>query len=634
MNKMVRAGFCLACVAWAAGGMGAVDPMSWSAVDGLGRFLPEQGTVGAPRKDKWVGIFYWTWHGDYSNSPSNAVNRCWDSKGRGIGTINVQDVMDRHPEAKNDYNHPAWRNICRDGKVGSGHWAEPIWGYYYSSDEWVARRHGLLFADAGIDAVVFDTTNGIDMWEEGYMTVGRVFTRMRREGTPVPGFAFMMPIGSIWSRIAHEWTRKQLHMVWEKVYSKGLFRDVWFMWKGKPLVLAHPEALDPNDPLDRKLLDFFTFRPVQPLYCEGQSAWRKWGWLATHPQAVYTNPDGTPEQITVGVAQNICQESVCKYAATDEGGYVCHGLSYAMNGEEVFGRSYTSKGFDPRPDAKLYGANFQEQWDRAIKVDPEFVFVTGWNEWISGPKPFREVPNGFSDQFDEEHSRDCEPSKGNLKDHYYYQLCANIRRFKGVSSVASASATNLGLGSSAADWEKKGTAFCDWKKDLSARNAKGYYKYSSDTGRNALETARVSHDADFVYFEAVSPKALSPVYDPNWMRLLIRNNREGATWEGFQFIVNRLPNVDGREAVLERSLGGWKWTKVCACECRVDANRLVVKIPRRVLGVATPKFELRFKWCDNNIGDGDILSVYTDGDAMPGGRFTFRYVADDLSSDR
>jgi len=601
---------------FAGAGPAEVVPSSWSAVDGLGRFLPEREIAGPLRTNRFVGVFFWTWHDDYSNDPSNAVNRAWASQGRGIGTLNVQKVMDEHPEAKNDYNHPAWKNVCRDGKLGSGHWSEPIWGYYYSHDEWVLRRQGLLLAEAGADVIVFDTTNGLNMWEKGYMALGRVFTQMKREGIAVPGFAFMCPIHKYWfGDYNSELNRQQLRTLWEKVYSRGLFREVWFYWKGKPLVMGHPEGLDPNDPVDREILAFFTFRPTNPLYCEKPTHDMKWGWLATYPQAVCYNADGTPEEISVGVAQNINQEYVCKAVMFHTRRPFC-GVSNAMNGFEIFGRSYTSQGFDPRPMSKLYGANFQEQWDYARKVDPEFVFVTGWNEWISGPKPFREVPNGFSDQFDEEHSRDCEPSKGNLKDHYYYQLCANIRRFKGVADGPALA--------------RKGvvTTFRDYRKNLSPRDSDGYYPYRSDTGRNALETARVSHDDAFVTFEAESPKPLSAKDGTNWMRLLIRTNREGPTWEGFQFVLNR--TAPGETATLERSTGGWNWTKVADCEYAVAGNVLRVKVPRKALKVETPKFELRFKWCDNNLADGDILSLYTDGDAMPGGRFTFLYRADDL----
>ena len=38
----------------------------------------------------------------------------------------------------------------------------------------------------------------------------------------------------------------------------------------------------------------------------------------------------------------------------------------------------------------------------------------------------------FPDEFSQEGSRDIEPMKGGHGDNYYYQMAANIRRFKGV----------------------------------------------------------------------------------------------------------------------------------------------------------------------------------------------------------
>lgn len=35
----------------------ASDPSTWTAVDGLGRKLPDQSEVGSVRKDRYVGIF-------------------------------------------------------------------------------------------------------------------------------------------------------------------------------------------------------------------------------------------------------------------------------------------------------------------------------------------------------------------------------------------------------------------------------------------------------------------------------------------------------------------------------------------------------------------------------------------------
>lgn len=76
-----------------------------------------------------------------------------------------------------------------------------------------------------------------------------------------------------------------------------------------------------------------------------------------------------------------------------------------------------TKGFDQRADAYLYGWNFDEQWDNAYKIDPELVFVTGWNEWTSGayykssdwPSDLYNI--AFVDEFDWDHSRDVEPTK-------------------------------------------------------------------------------------------------------------------------------------------------------------------------------------------------------------------------------
>ena len=47
-----------------------VRPDTWEAIDDLGRALPT-GDMTGPRRDRAVGLFYWTWH----NSPGGkAVN--------------------------------------------------------------------------------------------------------------------------------------------------------------------------------------------------------------------------------------------------------------------------------------------------------------------------------------------------------------------------------------------------------------------------------------------------------------------------------------------------------------------------------------------------------------------------------
>ena len=45
------------------------------------------------------------------------------------------------------------------------------------------------------------------------------------------------------------------------------------------------------------------------------------------------------------------------------------------------------------------------------------------------------IDNAFVNQFNDEFSTDIEPVNGDLMDNYYYQLVANIRRYKGVGSI-------------------------------------------------------------------------------------------------------------------------------------------------------------------------------------------------------
>lgn len=90
------------------------------AMDDLGRLLPSSEQVGLQKKDRVVGCFYFLTHGAAKRPTPPPCN--------------VTSVMKEHPEALQDYDHPAW------GK-GAMYWAEPLFGYYFQEDRWVLRRH-------------------------------------------------------------------------------------------------------------------------------------------------------------------------------------------------------------------------------------------------------------------------------------------------------------------------------------------------------------------------------------------------------------------------------------------------------------------------------------------------------------
>ena len=69
------------------------------------------------------------------------------------------------------------------------------------------------------------------------------------------------------------------------------------------------------------------------------------------------------------------------------------------------------------------------------KLILSFIFITGWNEWVvSRYKEWGGVVNAFPDSFNDEYSRDIEPS-GRFKDHYYYQMVKLHKAFQGCKAA-------------------------------------------------------------------------------------------------------------------------------------------------------------------------------------------------------
>jgi hypothetical protein len=140
---------------------------TWVATDGLGRVLPGSKECGPVKKDKWVGIFYWTWHTP-RGGPNDNTKILAATEG---GVV--------HWPANSE----------------AYHWGEPELGYYQMTDPFVIRKHANLLVDAGVDVVVFDTTNPPFTWKEQYEALCREYTAMRRQGARTPAIAFIAPFG-------------------------------------------------------------------------------------------------------------------------------------------------------------------------------------------------------------------------------------------------------------------------------------------------------------------------------------------------------------------------------------------------------------------------------------------------------
>ncbi|MBI2297503.1 MAG: hypothetical protein HYU66_00885, partial [Armatimonadetes bacterium] len=400
--------------------------------------------------------------------------------------------------------------------------------------------------------------------------------------------------------------------LYDNFYAKGLHRDLWFHWHGKPLMLAPSEGLSPQ------LRDFLTLRQSwawtdpRGWFGDGRD---KWPWLDNHPQnpGWHAGPQ-KPEELAVCVAQHPTSN---------------------------IGRSFHA-GHEPTPGERApeRGLCFEEQWRRALDVDPELVFVTGWNEWIAqrflsdGSMTFcgHRLPQGetfFVDQYSQEYSRDIEPMRGGHGDDYYYQLVSWIRRFKGVRPRPKAVplARPLAVGQDFSRWDGAGLTYLDDLGDTLHRDHLGWgdEHYVNTTGRNDFDTLQVAHDARHVYFHARCRAPLTPCTDPHWMLLLLDTDGDPANgWEGFDYVVNRSV-VDPTTTVVEKCLGGWRWEPVGLVKMAVRANALQLAVPRAMLGLTAGPLRLDFQWADNVPDPPDILDFMDHGDTAPNGRFRYRY---------
>lgn len=562
------------------------DPRSdtWVATDQLGRMLPTHEQVGPPRSNRTVGMFYFLWLGRHGDA----------------GPFDISKILRANPEAIKDPLDPMWGPM-----YAPHHWSEPLFGYYVSDDDAILRKHAQMLTDAGVDMVVFDVTNQLT-YPESWKALCRVWKECRRQGNPTPQIAFLCPFGD---------PNKVVRELWDQLYEPGLFEDLWFRWEGKPLILADRARVESSD--DDPIHEFFTFRKPQPDYFAGPTESKQWGWLEVFPQHVFYQSPGVPEQMTVGVAQN----------AVD-------GKLSVLSHPRSYGRSFHD-GSEPAPeDVDTSGKNFTEQWQRARSVDPPFIFVTGWNEWIAGRfdknAPFHDPGAvAFVDQFSQEFSRDCEPMRGGHGDNYYYQLVDQIRRYKGARSVEPVTPREIAIDGDFSDWDDVQPEFRDTIGDPVHRDFRGWGKdtrYIDESGRNDIVALKVSFDRDQVYFYVRTGEKLSDMQAPNWMQLWIDSDSDAETgWLGYDLAVNRQPIRQNRASIESGDGTSFAWKSAGDTAIRLGESEIELSVPRSAL----PTSSFNFKWTDNAIEDQDWTDFTLHGDAAPNDRFNYRVIFSD-----
>lgn len=509
-----------------------------AGTDALGRTMPSAGD-GAPvrrtDKERLVGLFYFLWCGEHGRNPPRDVSK----------------ILAANPNAGNEPDNPAW------GPVGFyHHWGEPFYGYYYSDDEWVVRRHMKLFIQADIDFLFFDTTNAA-VYERNAKMVMRVLQEYRDQGWKIPRVMFYTNTAS----------GKTVQRIYDAVYRPGFAPDTWFRLDGKPVIVAIEEQCSPE------ARAFFTI--VKSQWPNERDKPGGWPWMDfIRPQRLFPGEKVAKSVMNVSVAQH----PTCRFGDS---------VLYGEKGNR--GRAFHDGANDPSPGAWTRGFNFAEQFEHAIRTDPDIVLVTGWNEWIMGRWKGRpDRPILFVDCANYEYSRDLEMMRGGYFDNYFLQLVAFVRRYKGTDAYT--------VNPKGKDRVYDGFADGDF-----AREAKGYGTvYTNRTQRNVPLTIAVRHDETNVTFTVRMKKPVA-------------GSASEGTWLSF-FL--EIPGGKPKLVAVGPADG----------ESRIAGDTYVLAVRRDRIGLpSTGPFELRFKFADSTRPYRDVADFYDLGCAVPLGRLRFVY---------
>ena len=399
---------CCTLVTAQSGGSRPLHTSTWTATDSLGRTLPLHSDVGPPRaQPSTVGLFYFLWHNEQYPGPYDNTRLLAAAGGN---------------RSRVQYGPPGMPH----------HWGESVYGYYLADDDWVVRKHGSLLADAGVDFVAFDMTNAVT-YDTAWLALLRGWAAMRAAGNPTPAVALVL----------HSATNATIAHMYEQLYRPGLYRELWQLWDGRPLILGNSsEVADPA------IRDFFTWRQSwawtanQQWFGDGRDAWP---WIDFYPQGYgwHGEQPDRKEEVPVAVA----------------------GWPTLNLGKSYDGYTHTQPAAGAANPA--VGHYFRQQFEWALNASchddsyhctgvpadvtqlPQAVFITGWNEWFAGRfivgkgeaidflgERLEEGESYFVDEYVEEYSRDIEAMKGGHGDNYYYQLVAMIRWLKGAEQPA------------------------------------------------------------------------------------------------------------------------------------------------------------------------------------------------------
>ncbi|MCM1519911.1 MAG: hypothetical protein NC098_03920 [Lachnoclostridium sp.] len=585
-------------------------PDTWVAIDGIDRVLPTaEDQPLKTDKERIVCIFYVSWHYDWFYTNFKSPYAC-----------DVTKILNEDPSARLDYNHHLWTHEF------AYHWGEPEMGYFTSCDPYVIRKDMSMLTDAGVDLLVLDCTNAVCYFDE-WDALFRVMEQLKEEGQKVPKICFWGFNGTV---------AESLGNIYTYYYKKDKYRDLWYFLDGKPLMLYNEEAT-----YSQEFLDFFTFRNMW----WGYFNWNGHRYLGTEDRWCFgydmhdtSVAAATPEQRAS--THNGCREQMCvtpaQHASTMVGkSWTLKQKEPQLNDHDLPLKKFLNKKWIDHPE--YYGFYFKERWDEALSVDPDYIYLNDWNEWIAGQFAADNVSfmgrNSnfqFVDQYNAEFNRTIQPMKGGGTDNYYMQMIDGIRRYKGVREAPlTITMADVTIDSDFDRWQAIDAEYFDTPGDVLHRNYTGYggNRYKDESGRNDILRSKVNVGEDNVTFYVTTASDLTPYTDPNWMLLLINSDCDYTTgWHGFDYLVNKEFESDNTSVVMSWNNETSQWEKCGTARFRAEGTNLALEMPLATIGITDGNAgNFYFKWADNPADLDDPISLCINGDTAPNRRFCYNY---------
>ena len=580
------------------------------ATDALGRSFGEANVY---KSDKDIGVFYSVWHSDHVGDN---------------GILDITDLMESNPDE-------LW-DVSVNTELAH-YWGEPLYGYYASDDPWVIERHLELFTMSGIDYLALDLTN-ISFYERNCTALFDKILELQADGWNPPKVMGLFSGCPYRGQVDLD----KLNGFFNVFYKNPKYDSVWYRKgaKNKPLIAIDMANEYPE--LGFEIKNYFCFRNLSWPWTEfGTDEYKDMSWLdwckdqvifdvenlGMMSVSVAQHPDDTDPKMSNSVDPEL---KPLMYNVNRGRGWTYYEDEYADDFPNYLNTYGTNN-----IDLAYKGTNLQYCWDNAHKSRELLseVLVTGWNEWIAFKHDYGDGKAGFVDLCDMEFSRDMEMMVGGYGDNFYLQNMLNTRKFKNVNeTIYRANKTSP---ASLLDVWNGARSFLDITGDALERNwydatRRESNRLTNNTNRNDIVKTEITDDGEYLYVKVTTKNDI--IVDESMFNnlniLLSVKGQSGNKWEGYNYIVNRIPTkIGGSATSIEKvaTNGKFEWTKITDCQSQLSGKTFAVKIALADLGITSGEFTIDFKVADGISEQGNIINYYIDGDCAPIGRLNYRY---------